>query len=1422
VPRAPCSSCSFLPALACRQLLHELSSPLRNEHGSGSSLPDMSFPGPRHHTQVTRVQVGDTDIEAFHLPVDDPSPRLSQRTSSVSGGGPPGGSDSAFSSPAAANKYAVSNVITPAAPVQMRTMSSPVGPPHVPQTWPGMAAAHQHTRSYSNSPMVMTVPIHGVVQRSDSPVIMTPHGQPMVPQTISPHHQRSNSPVVVGRPSMVLRPSAQHNQLLISPTGTTPRVPMSVNAPPQRVHVTATREEDSPREPPSPAPASSAWQSATAPATLHVARPSITLVQPFHSPDSGRTPSPHPGGPARLSVTSPTLVHTSPSPSLQQMRTPSPSPPVHSPSPSPSPGAVAPKPPVPPPASQPAEPSTLHQRPTFARMGSLGAEEKMQELGLSKPVILRLQSIAPKEIELKKKQQEAAKPDLVKAERYRNLTCPRKRDTSKGTYSLYDIWKFTDREFLQYGLGVMLWFKLTRRMSYLFLVLFFLNLPSLVFNIAGPDGSSIAYLSNAYVADGSSSSSSSSIAASSNSTFLSNSTEPTSDPLKVRTGTVDGTYGLSKSTLAHQGLVYNATIMGYTKQQIGIVTGGLDTFSTLLFFVVVLWIFRDHAKEATAYNSTVMTVRRFTILVSNLPTTQPVLNRLHIADFFQSKFGPVVDVSVAYNDMHLIDLFRQRGEAKREAQTAEMQGDTDHRDALSKKVQQIDKTILFKRRIYKKEVRAAFVTFQNQESVAKALAAYPNTWWARCTMPRHLRFHLATIKVTRAAEPSNTLFQNLGLTYGDQWCRRAWTGLVSLAFMSVSFIAVFVSQYYQNRLPTTTSCATAPITTQAQVVDTQSRFCYCGGLPADQLYEQSSFCSQYLAQYAIAKGLIFMTAISTVLVNFLLQVFMDRLAVLERHSSITSQQRGVTSRLFWGLFFNTAVIILIVNANIAPYIGDLSFLSSLFPGKYSEFEPDWYYEVGVSVLITMFLNSMNPHLLSLLAIPYDRCRRERCHAKRRTQNELNQLFQGRTFVLYERYSVLLNTVFSCMLFSSGMPILWLVASFTFGLTYWFDRVTFLRSYKIPPRYDESLDAYAGKTMPWAIVPHCLLALWFFSSPTTNSFVVGDIVPLLDGVVIRTGVLSLKARLFQWNVFPTVCLLFLLASIYLVRRMLALIFFCRASEAEARSARIGQEEKKSKSRMVTYQEAATKIGLESYRLSRQVDYRTAYIATPSGKQLHQDLDLYELREQLKKGGKSSNAPVPVKKGHKKKQDSAAASSKQKGDSSQNPSSTPSGATSSSDKYAVASPPPDAPHGAPAAANTRPGHRPAQQAWGSTGGGGEIASITKTPGSASESRRSDPGERKSGEHSHLSDHDAALTATTIRITPSQRPLAPPTELNDNTVLQLAAAVADSTASAQSMGYTLLPIACASCANLFQIVDCGEAMSYTCPFCGVATII
>lgn len=656
------------------------------------------------------------------------------------------------------------------------------------------------------------------------------------------------------------------------------------------------------------------------------------------------------------------------------------------------------------PSPPPPAASVVTQRPVVVRTSSV--EE-------ARPVIQRLASVDDTVVASVQKAREAAKADLVKAERYRNLTCPRVRDSTKGTYSLHNIWDFSDRQFLQYGLGVMLWFKLVRRLSYLFLALFIINIPSLIFNVVGPDVAVVATSNSSVSVD--------------------------SD--------VDGTYGLSYTTMSHQGIYINSTILTLSKQEVGVVTGALDTLSIVVFYIAILLIFRDHTKESTKYNSTVMTVRRFTVLVTRLPQTTPLLTRVDLADFFQKRFGEVVDVSISYNDMQLVELFKRRGEMRREKQSLEAQDRLEERDALSKKIAALDEVIMFQRRMQQKEIRGAFVTFQHQESVAKCLAAYPRSWLADCLMPKQLRFRGVAPKVVRAAEPSNTLFENLGLPSRAQCCRRAWTGVVSLIVMSLSFVAVYVSQYYQGLIPSTTSCAQSAITSIDQVTDSTTKYCYCSGLSTSELYEAHSYCSSYIAQYAIAKSLIFLTALSTVLVNFILQVLMDKLAVLERHSSLTSQQRGVTSRLFWGLFFNTAVIILIVNADLEPYLnGRFAWVYSILPGDFADFSQEWFYQVGVSIMITMFLNTVNPHLLSLSTIPWDSCRREKCAKKKKTQTELNELYQGRKFVLSERYSVLLNTVFACMMFSSGMPLLWLVAAVTFACTYWFDKTTCKEQY----------------------------------------------------------------------------------------------------------------------------------------------------------------------------------------------------------------------------------------------------------------------------------------------------------------------------------------------------------------------------------------
>ncbi len=126
-------------------------------------------------------------------------------------------------------------------------------------------------------------------------------------------------------------------------------------------------------------------------------------------------------------------------------------------------------------------------------------------------------------------------------------------------------------------------------------------------------------------------------------------------------------------------------------------------------------------------------------------------------------------------------------------------------------------------------------------------------------------------------------------------------------------------------------------------------------------------------------------------------------------------------------------------------------------------------------------------------------------------SQLNEVYSGKEFLLSRRYSAALNTFFVTMLYSSGMPILLIIAAVTFTLAYWFDKYTceyhilplhvlcqfhalqimlrsctVFRHYRLPERFDASLANYTAVLMPYAVMLHLLMALWFYDCPSFTS------------------------------------------------------------------------------------------------------------------------------------------------------------------------------------------------------------------------------------------------------------------------------------------------------------------------------------------------
>lgn len=116
---------------------------------------------------------------------------------------------------------------------------------------------------------------------------------------------------------------------------------------------------------------------------------------------------------------------------------------------------------------------------------------------------------------------------------------------------------------------------------------------------------------------------------------------------------------------------------------------------------------------------------------------------------------------------------------------------------------------------------------------------------------------------------------------------------------------------------------------------------------------------------------------------------------------------------------------------------------SLLSGSIDDFTSQWYLEVGSAITVTMAVNvwTLNiPVAKAFVKAKLARCLDRSCTlnmglTKQKLQVQLENLYTGPQFLLEERYASLLVVHFVSLLFSGGMPSLWLVAAASFTVSF---------------------------------------------------------------------------------------------------------------------------------------------------------------------------------------------------------------------------------------------------------------------------------------------------------------------------------------------------------------------------------------------------
>lgn len=191
-----------------------------------------------------------------------------------------------------------------------------------------------------------------------------------------------------------------------------------------------------------------------------------------------------------------------------------------------------------------------------------------------------------------------------------------------------------------------------------------------------------------------------------------------------------------------------------------------------------------------------------------------------------------------------------------------------------------------------------------------------------------------------------------------------------------------------------------------------------------------NWCQDWLISFTSINALKMIGSVGAVVINLVLKWLLKRFVLFEKHHSLSDMYARLSTIVFISQLFNTALVVIIVNANLNYIDPNLSletqpFFAStnLLIGEHQDFSSEWYMTVGVSLLFTMIINIAFPIMGPLMHAPsmaYARCSDRGCSgdvtvSQKKTQREFLELFIGPRLQLAQNYGELIYCALSLSL-----------------------------------------------------------------------------------------------------------------------------------------------------------------------------------------------------------------------------------------------------------------------------------------------------------------------------------------------------------------------------------------------------------------------
>lgn len=534
--------------------------------------------------------------------------------------------------------------------------------------------------------------------------------------------------------------------------------------------------------------------------------------------------------------------------------------------------------------------------------------------------------------------------------------------------------------------------------------------------------------------------------------------------------------------------------------------------------------------------------------------------------------GKVCEISFVRDRRGTLNRCAKLAKVNQKIEIAEYKDDQKQKEKLEKKATKLmdklknstgDKAL-------GREVIRAYVVLNTSFDADNLLFDYRFSQWTilRCLQKDERRFEGNAIRVTRAPEPTDILWENQDVPFKKRLLRRVVVFVFFILLIVLSVTVVYGATVLSKSAgpnsftylnveecdPTAgvsdsgTSTGSAECTvqeanklnlTQAQAQGKLDCFCAAQGYEKILLNDQTrTACESYLTGLAKTSGITIGCSVVVMVINIVVKSVMALFAKVEQHLSKTDFYSSKMFKIFIGQYINTSMVILAVNwrapeslLNIIPW--------PLFRGNFPYFSREWYAHVGAALLTTLACNVFVPAASHLFEMLMTIGKRRFKKNKMKHQAELLELYTNPEFDMAARYAALLNTVFSTLMWCSGMPLVLPFAAVFLFISYWVDKIQLLRASRQPPAFDTAMVRQASQCMFYAVAIHLVIAIFMLGQPCTlpSADIGGSMGSLLNqahsettsaasgaGESVQSGVF---AKLHKYVVKETTWMLFLL-------------------------------------------------------------------------------------------------------------------------------------------------------------------------------------------------------------------------------------------------------------------------------------------------------